>query len=114
MLIGEELGEGETIEIAEEEEEVEEEAVDLDSVRIDYLEKFIAVTMMWEKVLSNRAKIEDLEALMKSIVVAPTPRKKKVEEKKAEKKAKKKPSKKKTKTKKKRKKTKKRKSKKKS
>jgi len=113
-LIAEELGEDETIEIAEEKEEAEEEAIDLDSVRIDYLEKFVVVTTMWEKVLANQASIEDLEALMKSIVVTPTPSKEKVEKKKAEKKVKKKTKTSRKKAKKKSKKTKKRKSKKKS
>jgi len=97
MLIDEEFGEDETIEIAEEGEEAEEEPVGLDSARIDYLEKFVAVTMLWEKILANQAKIEDLEALIESIVTAPTPSKEKVEEKKVEKKAKKKTSKRKTK-----------------
>jgi len=109
MLIEEELEEEEVTEVTEEEEAEEEEAIDLGSARIEHLEKFITVTMMWEKVLANQAKIEELEALMKSIVVAPTLSKEKVEEKKAEEKAKKKTSKKKAKTEKKSKKTKKKK-----
>jgi len=51
-------------------EEAEEEITDIEAVRIDYLEKFITITKLWDKVLSNQAPLEELEKVFKAITKA--------------------------------------------
>ncbi|MEM0379775.1 MAG: hypothetical protein QW607_11360 [Desulfurococcaceae archaeon] len=66
-------------EVDEEISEENEETVDIKSVRINYLEKFIQITKTWINVLTGEASIDDLKKIRSSL-------KERSREKKAEKK----------------------------